>query len=310
MADKPDLNAALHRAADRKARRTGLRAATFLAIALVAAVGSAVLLTRYMDARTAAVRVPTETVLVAAIDLPVGAEIRAEHLRAVAWPAASRPEGGFREAKDLEGKVVRVRVYKGEAILQTKLTGTESGGGLSALLPAGMRAMAVRVNDVVGVAGFVQPGDSVDVIATLRPELGQSLTSSKVILQNIKVLAVGKDLDHGGKGADKVVPATVATLMVDAEQSERLALAATQGKILLTLRSGADEGVVATKGVNSSSLLTGAEAAPPAASPPARPPERPRVARREPVPPPKSGEVVEILRGDLFERRDFNKGTK
>jgi pilus assembly protein CpaB len=306
VADKPDLNAALHRAADRKARRTGLRAAVFLAIALVAAVGSAVLLTRYMDARTAAVRVPTETVMVAAIDLPVGAEIRAEHLRAVAWPTASRPEGSFSAGKDLEGKVVRVRVYKGEPVLQTKLTGSESGGGLSALLPAGMRAMAVKVNEVVGVAGFVQPGDSVDVIVTLRPELGQSVTASKVILQNIKVLAVGKELDHGGKGSEKVVPATVATLMVDAEQSERLALAATQGKILLTLRGGADEGLVATKGVNSSSLLSAAEAH----APEPRPPERRRVARREPPPPPQSGEVVEILRGDLFERRDFNKGGK
>ena len=100
---------------------------------------------------------------------------------------------------------------------------------MSALLPPGMRAAAVRVDDVVGVAGFIHPGDTVDVIATMRHESGNS-TSAKVILQRIKVLAVGKELDQRSKSQDKVVQATVATLMVDAEESERLALAAAQGR--------------------------------------------------------------------------------
>src|SRR5512137_1103677 len=247
MADKPSLNAVLHKAADRKTRRAAVRAALFLGLAVVAAVGSAVLLTRYMEARTAAARVPTRAVMVAAVDLPVGTELRAEHLRPVDWPVSSAPEGAFAEAAALEGKVVSVRMVKGEPVLLVKLAG--SGGGLSALLPPGMRAAAVRVDDVVGVAGFLHPGDTVDVIATIRHE-GTNNTSSKVILQRIKVLAVGKELDQRSRSTDKVVPATVATLMVDAEESERLALAATQGKILLTLRSGADVDVVATRGVN------------------------------------------------------------
>ena len=205
----------------------------------------------------------------------------------------------------VEGKVVSSRLVKGEPILSEKLAG--SGGGLSALLSPGMRAAAVRVDDVVGVAGFIHPGDTVDVIATIRHEGGLA-TSSKVILQRIKVLAVGKELDQRTKANEKAIPATVATLMVDAEESERLALAATQGKILLTLRSGADTEVVATRGVTPSSLLAMSVDAKPAQAAPVRG----RVARREKVAekgPGKGGDSVEILRGDLFERRNFQQGA-
>jgi pilus assembly protein CpaB len=304
MADSKDLTAALHKAAEKKARHGALRATLFLVLALVAAVGSAVLLTRYMEARTAAARVPTVKVVVAAVHLPAGSEIRRENLQAIDWPVASRPEGTFEDPALLEGKVVSASVAKGEAILPSRLAGSDAGAGLAALLPPGMRAVAVRVDDVVGVAGFLHPGDSVDVIATLRGDGSQNQTSSKVILQNIKVLAVGKDLDHHGKASEKVVQATVATLMVDAEQSERLALAAAQGKILLTLRGGGDVELVATKGITPTVLLSGSEPGTPA------PPARKRVARApsraEPGEAPKA-EVVEILRGDLFERRDFAK---
>jgi pilus assembly protein CpaB len=303
------VKSALHKAADRGSLRSGLRAAAFFGVALVAAVGSALLLTRYMEARTAEARVPTQPVLVAEMDLPVGGELRPEHLRAVAWPVASLPDGTFTDPKPLEGKVLTARVYKGEAILATKLAGGEAGTGLSALLPPGMRAVAVRVDDVVGVAGFIHPGDSVDVIATLRTEGGQAITASKVILQNIKVLAVGKELDHRSKPQEKVVQATVATLMVDAEQSERLALAASRGKLLLTLRGAADGEAVATRGVNANALLA-REAPPPA--PPAATPTRARVVKvarpAEPAPPEPRRDVVEIMRGDVFERRTFREG--
>ena len=303
MADKPSLGAVLNKAADRKSRRGAFRAVGFLALAVVAAVGSALLLTRYMEARTAAARVPTRSVLVAAIDIPVGTEIRPEHIRPMEWPVASVPEGALADRAAVEGKVVSARVVKGEPVLAVKLAG--SGGGLSALLPPGMRAAAVRVDDVVGVAGFIHPGDTVDVIATIRHDGGQG-TSSKVILQRIKVLAVGKELDQRVKSNEKAVPATVATLMVDAEDSERLALAATQGKILLTLRSGADTDVVTTRGVTATTLLATSADAKPAPATTARS----RVVRREKVAEKgveKRGETVEILRGDMFERRDFQQ---
>lgn len=322
-----ELSSALYKAADRNARRHGLRAALFLFVALVAAVGSAVLLTRYTEARTEAARVPTLAVMVAETDLPVGTELHAEQLHAVAWPANSIPEGSFQDAQGLEGKMVSVRVYKGEPILPALLVGSEAGKGLSALLPAGLRAAAVRVDDIVGVAGFIHPGDSVDVIATMRTEGGSGVLASRVILQNIRVLAVGKDLDPQQTGAEKVVPATVATLLVTAEESERLALASAQGKLLLTLRGSADTAIVDTKGVSPNALLVSAEPSPPS-PPPAPAPQKPeqhvRVARvvHAEVPKPvveavapkppeqKQAEVVEILRGDLFERRDFKKDAK
>jgi pilus assembly protein CpaB len=302
MQGTADLATALHRAADR-GRRTGLRAALFLALAVLAAVGSALLLTRYMDARTEAVRVPTVGVVVAAAELPAGTELQAEHLRVVRWPESSRPEGAFEAAAPLLGKVVGARIYRSEPILPGRLASAR--GGLSALLPAGMRAAAVRVDDVMGVAGFIHPGDAVDVIVTLRPEAGRAATSSKVILQNIRVLSVGAELDgesrrDGGAARRDAPGATVATLQVDAEQSERLALAAAQGKLLLTLRSAADAELVATKGMTPAALLELPRSEPPPPKPVTR------VIVREPE---KKADVVEILRGDLWERRNFDQAA-
>lgn len=305
MPEKSTLTSSLYRAADRGHRRSGLRALVFLMVALVAAVGSALLLTRYMDARVAAARVPTEKVVVADVELPIGSELRAENLRAVNWPAAGRPEGSFTDPAALVGKVVASHIYRQEPILSARLAGA-AGGGLSAMLAPGKRAVAVRVDDVVGVAGFVHPGDSVDVIATLRSDGGNSITSSRVILQNIKVLAVGKELDQRAKGPDKVVQATVATLQVDAAQSERLALAATHGKLLLTLRSSTDVELVVTPGITAAALL-----ALPTPGPVATGHGRPMTARvaRAPAPAQKPGDSVEILRGDLFEQRQFKAGS-
>lgn len=277
------------------AKRHGLRAVIFLVVALVAAGGSALLLTRYTERRLAASRVETVKVVVADVDLPIGSEIRAENLRLVDWPKASRPETAFATLEEVSGKVVAARIFKQEPVLTARLAGG-AGSGLSAILAPGTRAAAVRVDDVVGVAGFIHPGDSVDVIVTIRADAGQGITSSKVILQNIRVLAVGKELDHRAKGQEKVVPATVATLQVDAEQSERLALAATQGKLLLTLRSAVDTETVATSGMTAAALL----ALPNSGARPAT-----RVARAAPPPPQKEERAVEILRGELFERRRF-----
>jgi pilus assembly protein CpaB len=146
----------------------------------------------------------------------------------------------------------------------------------------------------------------VDVIATIRQDGGQAITSSKVILQNVRVLAVGKELDTRAR-PDKVVPATVATLMVDASQSERLALAAAQGKILLTLRSAADTDVVATDGVTAAALISKLDTEP--RPQPAVASRRARasaaVAQAAPAPEKPRDEVVEILRGDVFEKRKF-----
>jgi pilus assembly protein CpaB len=182
--------------------------------------------------------------------------------------------------------------------------------------------VAVRVDDVVGVAGFVHPEDRVDVLVTLRVRRqggGEEQTVSKIFLQNVKVLAVGKELETSESSRNKPVSATVATLLVTPEESEKLALAATHGKLLLTLRSWSDDSSVETPGAVATSLLVGADPLERVAS------ERheatvTRKGRKEketgavPVPPvaasPPQKDVVEILRGDRFEERKFDVKEK
>jgi pilus assembly protein CpaB len=302
------------------ASRWVVRAALFLALALVAAGGAALLLTRWVNQRIALARVPTEKVVVATVDLPVGTRLTSDQLEAVDWPMATRPSSATADPAPLAGQIVATHIFKGEAVLPDKLV-SGTVGGLAALLPEGGRAISVRVDDVVGVAGFIHPGDLVDVIVTMRADdsIGVPFTS-KIILQGIKVLAVGKEVDARARQGDKVLPATVATLQVDSAQAEMLALAATKGQLLLALRSSTDTGEVATTGVVPRTLLAAVEppAPPKSAEPAPAPAPAPATARRRaPAPRPAvqpsqpepraDKKVVEILRGDLFERRNFDK---
>jgi pilus assembly protein CpaB len=234
-------------------------------------------------------------------------------------------------------------VVPGEPIRPAQLAAKEAGNGLAALIPTHMRAMAVRVDDVVGVAGFIHPDDRVDVIVILRPSRPvDAEPTSKVILQNVKVLAVGKELEIADQARRQANPATVATLLVNPQQAEKLALAANEGRLVLTLRSWTDTAAVATAGSNATNLLSeagavmgaagtadaphadGAGAGAPAAAssaaanaPGAAAAAAARAAalrkrRSSPVahaggpPGAKSRETVEILRGDRFEERKFD----
>ena len=292
--------------------RLAVRAIVFLSLALLAAGAAALLLTKWVNTRTAIARVPTGTVIVAAIDLPVGTRLAKEHLASVEWPLASRPASALAEPGPAEGQIVAIRIFKGEPVLPEKLVSGNRGSGLAALLPDGARAISVRVDDVVGVAGFVHPGDFVDVIVTMRPNdnAGSSFTS-QTILQNLKVLAVGKEVEGQTKPGEKVISVTVATLQVDNEQAEMLALAASKGQLLLALRSGADAEIVATRGIVPQRLLAGTEPPEPpvvkAEVPPRRERPRARAAAKPPEPAQPEKQVVEIMRGDLFERRGFEK---
>jgi pilus assembly protein CpaB len=305
--------------AERPASRSALKAAVFIALAVLTAGLGALLLTKWVNARTARAHVPTAPVVVAAVDLAIGTQLRAEHLSAVDWPAASRPASAVSDPAALVGRVVATRIFVSEAILAEKLAGSQAGGGLAALLPDGMRAVAVRVDDVVGVAGFIHPGDYVDVIVTITlPGSGAALPVSKTILQAVKVLAVGKEVDAREKRGEHVMPATVATLMVNSADAERLALAASKGQLLLALRSSIDSQFVQTGGVAPPALISRSEyVVAPAKEVKSeqtsrRFRSRVRVVQKAAVEPAQKGDghVVEILRGDLFEKRDFDKGTK
>jgi pilus assembly protein CpaB len=295
-------------------RRSGTRALTFWVVALIAG-GSAALLLRWYIERTAVVQPvtsPMTKIVVAAIDLPIATTLRPEHLRLADWPASVQPVGSLRDTKEITGRVIIARVVQGEPILASKLASKEGGRGLAALIPAGMRAQAVRVDEVVGVAGFVHPDDRVDVIATMSTTEG---TISKVVLQNVKVLAVGKDLDVSDYNRARAVPVTVVTVLVSPSEAEKMALIASTARLTLALRSWTDDTIVSTTGAFPSSLLNGVEvvrrAPAPVASAEVGSGRRKKPLRVDGTTPSVAAspqkDVIEILRGDRFEERKFDK---
>jgi pilus assembly protein CpaB len=306
----------LRNAANAGSRRSGARALFFTLVALGAAAGAAVLINKYVDSQRYIA--PTIRVVVAATDMSMGTKITPEQLKTIAWPQTALPEGYLSKIEDLSGRVALGRIMAGEPVLESKLASKDARGGLAALIPPSMRAVAVRVDDVVGVAGFIHPEDRVDVIVTMTPQKPENAEpTSKVILQNVKVLTVGKELDIKEGARGRATSVTVATLLVDPEQAEKLALAAAQGEILLTLRNWGDDDAISTHGMVPSVMLTDARPLVPsdairvarARRALAEKTEAPMVVEVAPVSPP-AEEVVEILRGDLLERKKFESKQK
>ena len=149
------------------------------------------------------------------------------------------PEGSFSQPDELLGRGLIVPIVKNEPILAAKLASKEAGAGLPPVIPEGMRAVSVRVNEVVGVAGYVLPGNRVDVVATASPTESRADTTSKVVLSNVQVLTAGTRMEQD-QDENKPMQVTVVTLLVNPEQAERLALASTEGKIQLALRNPLD----------------------------------------------------------------------
>jgi pilus assembly protein CpaB len=196
----------------------------------------------------------TQAVVVAAANLPLGAELKAEDLTVMAFPAGKAPEGTFSQPSEIIGRGIIVPIVKNEPVLKAKLASKEAGSGLPPVIPEGMRAVSVRVDEVVGVAGYVLPGNRVDVLATANPSDQRSDTTTKVILSNVQVLTAGTRMEQDQENT-KPVAVTVVTLLVFPEQSERLALASTEGKIQLALRNPMDTGTPFTTGIRPGMLL-------------------------------------------------------
>jgi len=175
------------------------------------------------------VNAPTQPVVVASADLPLGAELKKEDLTVVNFPVGAAPEGSFSKPADLYGRGLIVSLVKNEIVLGAKLASKEAGAGLPPIIPDGMRAVSVRVNEVIGVAGYVLPGTRVDVLATASPNGNSQEVTSKVILSNVQVLTAGTRMEQDQEKG-KPMSVTVVTLLVFPEQSERLALASTEGK--------------------------------------------------------------------------------
>jgi len=228
------------------------------------------------------VSLPTTPVVVAAADLALGTELRREDLRVIAWPADATPAGSFKDPQDVIGRGLIQTVAQHEAVLPGKLAPVGAGAGLPPIIPEGMRAVSVRVNDVIGVAGYVLPGTRVDVLATVSPTNQPTDMTSKVVLTNVLVLAAGTRIEQDTE-QNKPVSVSVVTLQVDPAEAERLTLASTEGKIQLALRNPLDRTAPTTPGIRPAVLLGYAA------------PRRPATARAAAPPPPPT---VEIIRGD------------
>lgn len=201
-----------------------------------------------------ATAMPTEGVVVASNNLQLGTELKADDVKLMQFPKGQAPQGGFSNTADVIGRGVIVPLVKNEPILGAKLASKEAGSGLPPVIPEGMRAISVRVDEVVGVAGYVLPGNRVDVLATANPTDQRADTTTKVILSNVQVVTAGTRMEQDQENT-KPVQVTVVTLLVFPEQAERLALASTEGKIQLALRNPLDQGAPETPGIKTAGLM-------------------------------------------------------
>src|SRR5215468_2435693 len=177
-------------------------------------------------------------IVVVAQSVSLGSRLTEADLRMAPWPRAVPLQSSFRKISDVVGRGVVTPMIANEPVLDSKLAPTGSGAGLTAAIPEGMRAVGVKVNDVIGVAGFVLPGSRVDVLLSGSPNKNGDLEMSKVILENVQVLAAGQNVTSDANGKPQQVQ--VVTLVVTPDESQKLALASADGKIQLALRNPLD----------------------------------------------------------------------
>lgn len=226
---------------------------------------------------------PTFPLVVAAVKLPYGSVLQPEHLNTVEWASTVRPEGSFTDPQAVLGRAIIENVVPGEPILESRLAPKDSGGGLASVIPKGKRAVSVRVNEIIGVAGFVLPRTRVDVLVSVNPGGEKGRSAAKMILQNVEVLAAGQKIEQDAEGKPETV--NVITLLVNPEEAEKLTLAGNEGEIQLALRNSLDLDSVITSGANLSTLVQGG---------------RREAARRadRPAPRPPAAPTVEVIRGN------------
>ncbi len=226
-------------------------------------------------------------VVVAKKNLGMGSSVAEADVKLIAWPNDSQVAGAFTSIDQVKGKPLIASVLENEPITKNKLA--ESGSGLPPLIRDGMRAMSVKVNEVIGVAGFVTPGTRVDVLVTIRQDKD---SMSRVVVQNVEVLTAGAKYDDPeGRKQGKPIPSTFVTLMVSPEQAERIALAVSEGQIMLVLRNPLDKVLAKTFGVTGDQLMGGDRLAVPAPPKPSTNEVRAVVRtapHRETAPPPPS----------------------
>jgi pilus assembly protein CpaB len=205
------------------------------------------------------VEIPGIPVVVASELVPVGTLLTADHLKVVTWPARSPVSGAFSDPKELVDRGVIATLAENEPVTANKVAGREAGGGLPPIIPAGMRAMSLRVNEVIGVAGFVLPGTRVDVLVTVDDpgEANGKEPMARTVVSNVTVLTAGTRYDQEEAREGQPQRSTVVTVAVLPQDGERLALAASQGQISLVLRNPVDVDMTQTAGIKLTALMRG-----------------------------------------------------
>jgi pilus assembly protein CpaB len=268
-----------------------LKAIGLLVLAVFAGLAAAIYAAGWVSQRA---NLAVSKVVVAAVDIEMGTKVTPHMLTTVDWPQASKPEGAFADVKEVQDRVLKVGLLRGDALLDRKLAPPGTQGGLSAVIAEGKRAMTVRVNDVVGVAGFALPGNYVDVMIHAQQERtkGENTPISVTVLEQVLVLAVAQEASRDDT-KPKVVSAV--TLEVTPAQAEKLDLARSVGQLSLVLRNQLDKLPVNTAGITKDDLLKfkPAEVAKIVGGPPA--PQTVRYVQR-PAVIKEAGPCVEVIR--------------
>ena len=241
------------------------------------------------------VEVATKHVVVAAENLPLGTMVSKEQLKVVGWPAATPVEGSFASVDQVVGRGLIQPVQANEPLTETKLAAKEAGAGLAPSIPPGMRALSVKTNDVIGVAGFTVPGARVDVVVVVKD---RDNSMARVVVSNLQVLTAGTKYDIEQAKDGKPMPSNVVTLLVTPDQAERISLAQSNGSITLVLRNPLDVMPTETGGIRMAGLMGNPSTAPvakPAASKRSKGPA-PAVVVAPPPPPPAPRPNVETIR--------------
>jgi pilus assembly protein CpaB len=269
-----------------------------LVLALTSGVVAALLALKYLRERTTplmASEPKKADIVLSARSLPVGAVVTERDVKVVSWPGDAVPSGYIRSVKDAVGRGIITPVAENEPLLAAKMSTKDAGGGLPIIIREGMRAVSVRVDEVIGVAGFVLPGTRVDVMLTLDkgPEHPEAIT--KTLLQNVQTLAAGQSVTRDKEGKPQTV--TVITLLVTPDDAELLALASKEGRLQLALRNTLDTLSVSTSGARADKL---SPSSPPSSSRPQRSRSAAPVVRTNPT-------VVEGYRGGERTLTTFQK---
>ena len=275
------------------------RLVAVLAVALLAATVASFVVYRALAAGSGPQQPQTIDTLVAAQSIPSGTMLTRDHVKVVQWPASSRLDGSLSDPRTVIDRGAIVAIAANEPITESKLAAQGAGAGLPPTIPPGMRAMSVRVNEVVGVAGFVVPGTRVDVLVTFESRTQASESVARVVVSNVQVLTAGTRFDQEKARQDnRPIPTSVVTLLVTPEDAQRLALAAAEGRITLILRNPLDNAPTESAGIRAGGLMGNPTPPPPVAAPRSAPkPSAAAAPAVPPPPPPPAPYTVEAIRG-------------